>query len=84
MGYTKAIEMVNLMDLELCIRWHLNYNHYPPIPIEMIPIAVKAVRLCRDNKFDETIVTFFEHHGYGWSLPAYVIVKIYNLEPWVG
>jgi hypothetical protein len=84
MGYTQAIEMANLMDMEQCIRWHLNYNHYPPIPIEMIPIAVKAIRLCREDKFDETIVTFFEHQGYGWSLPAYAIVKAYHLEPWVG
>jgi hypothetical protein len=75
MGYSQAIEMVNLMDMEQCITWHLNYNHYPQIPIEMIPIAVKAIRLCREDKFDETIVTFFEHQGYGWSLPAFAIVN---------
>lgn len=83
MVYTQSIEMVNLMDLEQAIRWHLLNNHYPPVSSEMIPIAVKAVRLCREDKFDETIVTFFEHKGYGWSLPAYAVVEAYNLDPWV-
>lgn len=83
MGYTQEIEIVNLMDLEKGIRWHLQYNHYPPVSSEMIPIAVKAVRLCREDKFGETIVTFFEHQGYGWSFPAGVIVEAYHLEPWV-
>ncbi len=52
----------------------------------MIPIAVEAVRLCREGKFDETTVLFFDHQVYeifGWSVPAYVIVNIYHLEPWV-
>jgi hypothetical protein len=83
MGYTQAMEMVNLISLEQGIRWHLQYNHYPPVSREMIPIAVKAVMLCREDKFDKTIVTFFEHQLYGWSVPAYVIVEAYHLEPWV-
>ena len=86
MGHTQAIVMANLMDLEQGVRWHLQHNHYPPAPSEMIPIAVKAVRLCREDKFDETIVLFFDHQVYevfGWSVPAYVIVDIYHLEPWV-
>jgi hypothetical protein len=82
-GIHTGIEIVNLMDLEKGIRWHLQYNHYPPVSSEMIPIAVKAVRLCREDKFGETIVTFFEHQGYGWSFPAGVIVEAYHLEPWV-
>ena len=83
MGYTQAMEMVNLISLEQGIRWHLQYNHYPSVPSRMIPIAMKAVVLCRDDQFDETIVTFFEHQVYGWSVPAYVIVEAYHLEPWV-
>ena len=75
-----------MINLEQEIWWHLRYNHYPPVPGEMIQIAVKAVRLCREDRFDETIVLFFDHQVYevfGWSVPAYVIVDIYHLEPWV-
>ena len=83
MGYTQALEMVNLICLEQGIRWHLQCNHYPPVPIEMVPVAIKAVILCREDKFDETIVTFFEHQFYGWKVPAYAIVEAFHLEPWV-
>jgi len=63
MGHTQAIVMANMINLEQEIRWHLQHNHYPPVPREMIQFAVKAVRLCREDKFNETIVTFFEHQG---------------------
>jgi hypothetical protein len=83
MGYTQAIEMANMINLEQEIRWHLQNNHYPPVSSEIFSIAVRAVRLCREERFDETIVTFFEYQGFGWSVPAYVIVEAYNLELWV-
>ena len=83
MGYTQAIVMANMIDLEQEIRWHLSYNHYPPVPRRMIQNAVEAVRLCRDNKFNETIITFFEQQGFGWSVPAQLIVEAYHLELWV-
>ena len=84
MGRMQAEAMLEMdIDLETSITWQLRNNHYPPVPEEMIHVAVKAVRLCREDKFDETIVTFFEHQFYGWSVPAYAIVEAYHLEPWV-
>ena len=87
MGYMQSVSMAEMnINLEQAITWHLRHNHYPPVPSEMVPVAVEAVRLCRDNKFNETIVIFFEHQDYelfGWSVPAYAIVHIFHLEPWV-
>ena len=83
MGYTQAMEMVNLISLEQGIRWHLQCNHYPPVPNQMIPVAVKAVLLCREGNFSETVKTPFEHRIHSWTVPAYVIVEAYHLEPWV-
>lgn len=83
MGYTQAVEMASMTDLKTGIRWHLRYNHYPSVPSEMIPIAVKAVRLCRNDQFNETIEIQFDHRVYGWKVPAYIIVEAYHLEPWV-
>jgi hypothetical protein len=82
MGYTQAIGMVNLMDLEQGVRWHLQHNHYPPVPNKMISIALKAVMLCRENKFSEDILLPFGRQ-VAWMVPAYVIVEVYHLEPWV-
>jgi len=84
MGYTQAIEMANLMDLEQEIRWHLQHNHYPPVPGHMIPIAMEAIRLCQENRSDEIIQIFFVNQDFGWCVPAHVIVDTYHLELWVG
>ena len=82
MGYTQAMEMASLMDLEQGIRWHLRYNHFPPVPSGMIPVAVEAVTLCREGYFDATVRTPFEHRTFGWNVPVHVIVDCYHLEPW--
>ena len=83
MGYTQAIEVAIMMDLELGIRWQLLHNHYPPVPEEMISVAVRAVELCREGNYRSTIKTPFEHRVHGWHVPAHVIVDAYHLEPWV-
>jgi hypothetical protein len=82
MGYTQATEMANLMDLELGIRWQLLHNHYPPVPNVMIPIAVRAIELFRDEQYTKTIKTPFEHRTHDCHIPAHVIVDAYHLEPW--
>ena len=82
MGHTQALEILNLITLEGDLRWHLQNNFYPRVPDVMIPIAVKAVVLCRNDQFNKTIEIPIEYR-MGWMVPAYVIVEIYHLEPWV-
>jgi len=83
MGYTQAMEMANMVDLELGIRWQLLHNHYPPVSEEMISVAVRVVELCRDERCSDTIPTPFEQRTHGWSMPAHAIVEAYHLKPWV-
>jgi hypothetical protein len=82
MGYTQALRVLDLITLEGDLRWHLQNNHYPPVPDVMIPIALKAVVLCRNDQFNKTIEIPIEYR-MGWMVPAYVIVEIYHLESWV-
>jgi hypothetical protein len=82
MGYTQALRVLDLITLEGDLRWHLQNNHYPPVPDVMIPIALKAVILCRNDQFNKTIEIPIEYR-MGWMVPAYVIVEAYHLEPWV-
>ncbi|MBW2608442.1 MAG: hypothetical protein JRD05_12505 [Deltaproteobacteria bacterium] len=78
----QAMEMVKVINLEQSIRWHLQHNLCPPVPNKMISIALKAVMLCRENKFSEDILLPFGRQ-VAWMVPAYVIVEVYHLEPWV-
>lgn len=80
MGHINALEILDLITLEGDIRWHLQNNYYPRVPDVMIPIAVKAVVLCRNDLFTETIEIPIEHR-MGWLVSAYMIVEAYNLEP---
>jgi hypothetical protein len=82
MGYTQALEILNLITLEQDIRWNLENNYYPRVPDVMIPIAIKAVILCRNDQFNKILEVPIEHR-MGWMVPAYVIVEAYHLEPWV-
>ena len=82
MGHIHALEILNLITLEGDLRFHLQNNFYPRVPDVMIPIVVKAVILCRNDQFNETIEVPIEHR-MGWMLPAYMIVEIYHLEYWV-
>lgn len=82
MGYTQAIEMANLMDLEQGIRWQLLYNHYPPVPSEMIPGAIQAIEAYREGDYHRFIKSPFKHIDYWYDVPAHVIVDIFHLEPW--
>jgi hypothetical protein len=82
MGHIHALEILDLIILEQDLRWHLQNNCYPPAPNVMIPIIVKAVMLCRNDQFNETIEIPIEYR-MGWLVPAYVIVEAYHLEPWV-
>jgi hypothetical protein len=45
MGHIQALEILSLIALEQDIRWQLLHNHYPPVPEEMIHVAVKTIRL---------------------------------------
>ena len=68
--------------MEQNILRHLHYNCDPPVPSEMIPIAMKAVILCRENNFNENVLIPFENR-IGWVVPAYIVVETYHLEQWV-
>jgi hypothetical protein len=49
MGTIRAIEaattMTDMAGLERAMTYHLRSNHYPPVPREMVPVAIEAVQV---------------------------------------
>jgi len=82
MGYKQAFEMLDLMELEKEIEWHFLNNLDPLPPYEMVSVAVKAIVLCREGKLSENILIPIEGR-IGWVVPAYTVVKTYDLQPWM-
>lgn len=50
MGYVAAAEIRFYKGDDFALEWHLQYNHYPPISLEFLPVAKKAVKLARNGE----------------------------------
>lgn len=60
MGSLQASEFAGLVEegsvqLEQALTWHLRGNHYPPIHLDFLPSAVKAIELANDGDFTTEI-----------------------------
>jgi len=60
MGQRRAAEMAqavkdNWIDLGTALHWHLRFNHYPPMPIALINVAVTAIERANVEDYDSEI-----------------------------
>lgn len=58
MGYSRAQELASgefVQSLEQQIMLHFQTNCYPPVPLIMIPVAIKAIELANSEEFDTEI-----------------------------
>ena len=71
------------MGMETAIRLHLTSNHYPPVPVSMVPICIEAI----DAYWEEDLNREVElPEGISWRgenfAPAYAIIESHHLEAW--
>lgn len=57
MGSMHALDYANgvadeVMTLETALHLHLRSNHYPPIPLDMVSVAVEAIDNANGGDFD--------------------------------
>lgn len=56
MGSRRAVEaatvMTDMVGLTAALHYHLTANHYPPLPVELIPVAAEAIRRAVDGDDD--------------------------------
>lgn len=60
MGSLQASEFSNLVDegaiqLDQALTWHLRGNHYPPIHLDFLASAKKAIELANEGDFTTEI-----------------------------
>jgi hypothetical protein len=85
MGAIQAQGMVDLgVDLETAITWHLQHNHFPPVPVSMVPVCIEALDWCNDDE-PNTLVDLPEGVTFKGrpQAPAWAIVEQHHLDPWV-
>ena len=54
MGSNFANDLANTtgITLEQQLAIHFSTNCYPPIPVQMVGVAVEAINACRDEQYD--------------------------------
>lgn len=52
MGYSAAVAMRQALRYDAALVWHLQYNHYPPLPIAFAPLCKQAIAHVNDGDSD--------------------------------
>jgi hypothetical protein len=86
MGSVTAIGLAESeLDLEKQLAYHLQGNHYPPVPLEMIPVCIEAIDAFYEEDWERMIdmpmVGDFQIRYRGETqAPASAIVEQHHLS----
>ena len=86
MGSNTAIGLATNLDisLEQAIGYHLQGNHYPPVPLSMVQPCIDAIDAYYDEDFDRFIAmpegVFYKGMSHA---PAYAIIEQHHLDAWL-
>jgi len=72
------------LDLETAIGYHLQGNHYPPVPLSMVPVCIEAIDFAYEDMWDETIEMpdGITYKGETCA-PVWAIIEQHHLHAWL-
>ena len=84
MGSLQAMEMAEMLDIESAISWHLQSNHYPPVPQSMVPACIEAIEnaLAGDWLKAVELPAGASYRG-STHAPTDAIIEQHHLSAWV-
>ena len=84
MGYASALEMATSgIDIDTTLGWHLQSNHYPPIPLSMLQPCKDAIDAYWDDDCDLEIELPEPILYKGrTTAPAWAIIEQHHLHAW--
>jgi hypothetical protein len=72
------------LSLENSLAIHLRSNHYPPVPLSMVPVCIQAIDSYNENFSGDELIELPE--GVSWkgktSAPAWAIIESHHLGAW--
>ena len=84
MGYNTALDLAEELDLEVAIGYHLQGNHYPPVPLSMVQPCIDAIDTYYEEDYNRLIEmpegVFYRGDTYA---PASAIVNAHHLDAWL-
>jgi hypothetical protein len=83
MGHTTALDFAEL-DLEQGIAYHLQGNHYPPVPLSMVQPCIDAIDAFYDEDYNKLIAMpeGVSYRGEKFA-PAAAIIEQHHLDAWL-
>jgi len=85
MGAMRAMDIADNFALEEGIGIHLRTNHYPAVPIEMVPTCIEAIDAVNSEGDWDKLITLPD--GISWKgltqAPASAIIEQHHLEFWI-
>ena len=84
MGYNTALDLSNELDLEVALGYHLQGNHYPPVPLSMVQPCIEAIDAYYDEDYNK-LIEMPEGVSYKGDshAPAWAIFEQHHLEAWL-
>jgi hypothetical protein len=84
MGHLQANDMQNFVEFDTRLRWHLQSNHYPPVPDAMYEPCVAAIDAANEDDYDRTIdLTGIAQYRGGNTAPAWAIIEAHHLDTFI-
>ena len=82
MGSVTAIGLADsVLDLETQLAYHLQGNHYPPVPLSMVQPCIEAIDAAYDEDYERFIAmpegVFYKGMSHA---PARAIIEQHHLE----
>lgn len=85
MGRSSLEGMLEMTDLDRALGWHLQSNHYPPVPSEMFPVAKDAIDAGNESDFDRLISLpeGVEYRDGRTEVEAWRIIESFHLDSFI-
>lgn len=85
MGRMALEGMLEEADRDVALRWHLQSNHFPPVPLSMMDPCKAAIAAAEEEEWERRIEL---PEGCTWrgedSAPASAIIRSHHLEGFLG
>ena len=84
MGNNTALDLASEFDLEQGIAYHLQGNHYPPVPLSMVKPCIDAIDAWWEEDSDRLIEMpeGVSYRGEKFA-PASAIIEQHHLDAWL-
>ena len=85
MGSVTALGIQDsVLDLETQIAYHLQGNHYPPVPLSMVQPCIDAIDAYYDEDYNRFIAmpegVFYKGMSHA---PAWAVIEQHHLDFWL-